>query len=108
FSNRVFKIPAGGETWSNGVPVSARVHGHFDKTFAVQVVVRCERTAEAYTQWQLRTWEALKAGYEGLKRQAAMDEQQNDFSREMLMNIAERGAEDNRRIERQELQKWAI
>jgi len=108
YLNRIFRIPAGGETWPNGVPISARVHGHFDKTMAVQIVVRCERTAEAYTQWQLRTWETLRAGYEGLKRQAAMDEQQDVLTREMLMDIAERGAEENRRIERQELQKWAI
>jgi hypothetical protein len=37
-----------------------------------------------------------------------MDEQQVVLGREMLLEIAERGAEENRRIERQELQKWAI
>ncbi len=33
--------------WPNGVPVSVRAHGHFDKTLVAQVSMRCERTEEA-------------------------------------------------------------
>lgn len=108
FEERVFTLPAG-VTWPNGLPVAARVHGHFDKTMAIQVVVNCVRTAEAYTNWQLRTWEALRAGYEALARQVALEEQQEALSREALIRAgAERAESENRRIERQELQKWAI
>lgn len=107
YSRKIFSLPVGGENWPSGVPVSARVHGHFDKTMALQVIVRCERMIEAYTQWQLRTWEAVRAGHEGLKRQSAMEEEQQALSRELLMDLVERSADENRRIERQELQKWA-
>ncbi len=94
--------------WSNGVPVSGRAHGHFDKTMVAQVALKCERTPEAMTKWQLRTWEQLRTGYEGLSRQLERDMQQEALTRNLFVNIAGRPESENRRVERQELAKWAI
>ena len=95
--------------WPQGVPVSGRVHGAWDGAMYVQVTLSCIRTAEALDAWRLRTWQALRAGYEALERKAAQDEQQQAYQRNLLgPAITEGPAAENRRIERGELQKWAI
>jgi hypothetical protein len=100
---------AGTADWPQGVPVSGRVHGTWDGAMYVQVKLFCERTEEALNKWRLQTWEALRAGYESLARKLAQDEQQQSFQRNLLgPAIAEGPAAENRRIERAELQKWAI
>jgi hypothetical protein len=96
------------QAWPQGVPVSARVHGAGDNTMAVQVTLLCERTPEAVIAWQLRTWETLKAGYEAMTRKLALDMQQEALSRGLIELEAQRAESENRRIERAELQKWAI
>lgn len=96
------------EAWPNGVPVSGRVHGHFDKTMVAQVTLRCRRMSEAMTRWQLRTWDQLRAGYEVLSRQLERDLQLGLESDAQLINYNGRPEAENRRMERQELAKWAI
>ncbi len=95
--------------WPQGVPVSGRVHGTWDGAMYVHVNLVCIRTAEALDAWRLRTWEALRTGYEALQRKTAQDEQQQAYQRNLLGSMITDGpAAENRRIERSELQKWAI
>jgi hypothetical protein len=103
-----FDLPWEGN-WPNGVPVSGRVHGHWDSCMYVQVTLKCIRTSEAFDSWRLRTWESLRAGYELLERKLSTA-QAADEGKEITASPVdnERPAAENRRIERGELQKWAI
>jgi hypothetical protein len=75
----------------------------------VQATLSCVRTPEALDAWRLKTWQALRAGYEDLERRAMQEEQQKDYDRSVqAVALSERPAAENRRIERGELQKWAI
>jgi hypothetical protein len=95
--------------WPQGMPVSGRVHGAWDGAMYVEATLTCERTPEALDAWRVRTWQALRAGHEALERKAAQDEQEQAYQRNLLGPvIAEGPAAENRRIERGELQKWAI
>jgi hypothetical protein len=95
--------------WPQGVPVSGRVHGAWDGAMYVQATLKCMRTAEALDAWRLRTWQALRAGYEALERKAAQAEQQQTYRESFTAPEAgARPASENRSIERGELQKWAI
>jgi hypothetical protein len=95
--------------WPQGVPVSGRIPPAWHGAVYVQVTLSCVRTAEALDAWRLRTWQALRAGYEALERKAAQEEQQQAYQRNLLGPvIADGPAAENRRIERGELQKWAI
>lgn len=94
--------------WPNGVPVSVRAHGHFDKTMVAQVTLRCMRTREAFADWQLATWEQLRAAH---------DVRMQDYRRhldEIALQEAAAGPAfgaaptENRRVEEEELRKWAI
>jgi hypothetical protein len=105
--NTTFEFPAV-HAWPQGVPVSGRVHGAGDNTMAVQVTLLCERSAEAMVAWQIRTWEALKAGYEAMSRKLSQDMQQEAMVRDLIDFSSEGPSSENRRIERAELQKWAI
>jgi hypothetical protein len=100
---------AGDSDWPQGVPVSGRVHGSWDGAMYVQVNMSCVRTAEALDAWRLRTWEALRVGYEALERKASQENQREDYQRNLLgPAVTEGPSSENRRIERAELQKWAI
>lgn len=100
---------SGTADWPQGVPVSGRIHGAWDGAMYVEVTLTCERTTEALDAWRLLTWQALRAGYEAIARKAAQDEQQEAYQRNLLSTtVAEEPAAENRRIERGELQKWAI
>src|SRR5262249_40290051 len=90
-------------------PVSGRVHGAWDGAMYVEATLTCERTPEAMDAWRLRTWSALRAGYEALERKAAPDEEEQAYQRSLLSPlIADKPAVENRQVERTELQKWAI
>jgi hypothetical protein len=95
--------------WPQGVPVSGRLHGAWDGAMYAQVTLRCLRTSEALDAWRLRTWQSLRAGYEALQRKVAQEEEQRAYQEDVL-GTARNDAPDseNRRIERDELQKWAI
>lgn len=100
---------SGTADWPQGMPVSGRVHGAWDGAMYVEATLTCERTPEALDAWRLRTWTALRAGYEALERKTVQDEQQEAYQRNISgISIAEKPAAENRRIERTELQKWAI
>lgn len=90
------------------IPVNFRAHGHFDKTMYVQITVNCQRTTEHYTDWQLRTWEQIKAGYQILMNNYQQELREKAFSSAELFESRGRPEKENRRIEREELQKWAI
>jgi hypothetical protein len=100
---------SGKADWPQGMPVSGRVHGAWDGAMYVEATLTCERTPEAMDAWRLRTWQALRAGYEALERKVAQDEQEQAYERNLLTPVMPDGpAAENRRIERTELQKWAI
>ena len=108
YNGVVLQMPAG-TTWPQGVPVSGRVHGAWDGAMYVQITLTCRRTAEAYDKWRIATWASLRAGYESLNRQLAQEEQAAAFQDQLLVTASPEGpAAINRRIEREELQKWAI
>lgn len=108
YNGVVLQMPAG-TTWPQGVPVSGRVHGAWDGAMYVQITLTCRRTAEAYDKWRIATWGSLRAGYEALVRQLAQEEQAASFQDQLLVTRSPEGpAAINRRIEREELQKWAI
>jgi len=96
-----------GYDWPQGVPVSGRIHGAWDGAMYVQMRLTCERTTEALDAWRLRTWQALRAGYEALERKVAQDQRQEERNLLALLPI-DRPAAENRRVERSELQKWSI
>jgi hypothetical protein len=104
----VLQMPVG-TTWPQGLPVSGRVHGAWDGAMYVQITLTCRRTAEAYDKWRIATWASLRAGYEALVRRLAQEEQAAAFQNQLLITASPEGPSAiNRRIEREELQKWAI
>lgn len=108
YNGVVLQMPAG-TTWPQGVPVSGRVHGSWDGAMYVQVTLTCRRTSEAYDKWRIATWASLRAGHEALSRQLAQEQQAAAFENQLLATISSEGPSGiNRRIEREELQKWAI
>jgi hypothetical protein len=95
--------------WPQGVPISGRLHGAWDGAVYVQVTLGCVRTSEALDAWRLRTWEALRAGYEALERKAVLDDERQTFPGDLpAPGLSAAPAAENRRIERAELQKWAV
>lgn len=108
YNGVVLQMPVG-TTWPQGVPVTGRVHGAWDGAMYVQITLTCRRTAEAYDKWRIATWASLRAGYEALVRQLAQEEQVAAFQDQLLVTASPEGpAAINRRIEREELQKWAV
>jgi hypothetical protein len=99
----------GDSDWPQGVPVAGRVHGAWDGAMYVQATVSCTRTTEAMDAWRLKTWQQLRAGYEDLERRVTQEEQQQAYDRSLQGPLLNEGpAAENRRVERGELQKWAI
>jgi hypothetical protein len=94
--------------WPQGVPVSLVSHGAFDKTLIAQITLKCERTAEAFTDWQLRTWEKIRAAHQVLVREFERAIEEANFSNPAVFNIQGRPEAENRQIEIEELKKWAI
>ncbi len=90
------------------VPVNIRAHGHFDKAMYVQVTIECQRMDETYTNWQLRTWEQIKAGHQVLMSNYNQAVRERNFSDAQLFAPQGRPEKENRQIEREELRKWAI
>lgn len=108
YNGVVLQMPVG-TTWPQGVPVSGRVHGAWDGAMYVQITLTCRRTPEAYEKWRIATWASLRAGYDTLVRQLAQEEQLAALQQQMLVAASPEGPSAvNRRIEREELQKWAI
>ena len=93
--------------WPAGVPVVVRAAGHFDNTLVAEATVRCTRSAEELARWQLRTWEQLREAHEVL-----MQTYRNELELRALQDFAtpelERPEPENRRVEAEELRKWAI
>lgn len=104
----VFLQFSGKADWPQGMPVSGRVHGAWDGAMYVEATLTCERTPESMDAWRLRTWEALRAGYEELGRKLAFEEEQAEQRNLLGPVITDGPAAENRRVERTELQKWAI
>jgi hypothetical protein len=95
--------------WPDGVPFSLRAHGHFDKTMVVQAALECERTPEALANWQLRTWERLRAAHQVMMRdyERAVDQARMDQPMSFLDPRA-RPEADALQTEMEELRKWSI
>ena len=94
--------------WPNGVPVSVRAHGHFDKTLVAQVSLRCIRTDEALANWRLRTWEQYKNAHDRLMQEYRSELEARALEEGLGVLPLERPEADNRRVEQDELRKWAI
>jgi len=95
--------------WPQGVPVSGRVHGSWDGAMYTHVTLSCMRTNEALDAWRISVWQALQAGYETMERKFAQKEQQKNYQKEILRAVSSGApSSEYRRIERAELQKWAI
>ena len=90
------------------IPVNFRSHGQFDKTMYVQITVNCKRTPEYFTEWQLRTWEQIKSGHQVLVSNYEQQMRELEFATAELFETRGRPEKENRRVEREELQKWAI
>lgn len=95
-------------TWPNGVPVTIRGVGHFDKTLTAQVSLRCQRTAEALASWQLATWEQLREAHEALMHAYRAEAEEQEMRNALSGRLGERPDAENRRLELEELRKWAI
>ena len=95
-------------TWPQGVPVTIRAHGHFDKTLTAQVTMRCKRTAAAYKTWQLQTWEKIRQAHQLLVQEFERAIEEEAFAASALFQIQGRPEAETRRIEREELKKWAV
>lgn len=94
--------------WSaTGVPVVVRAAYQWDNTLVAEATIRCKRTAQALDDWRLRTWEQLRAAHELL-----MQTYRTEVEEQALATFAgpplERPDAENRRIEAEELRKWAI
>ncbi|MER8595987.1 hypothetical protein NKH33_31395 [Mesorhizobium sp. M1182] len=94
--------------WPNGVPVSMMAHGHWDKTLTLHATLRCERTAQAMTSWQLRTWEKVVDAHERLQQQYDRAVLEAAAQNAALFEISGASEAVNREVERNELKKWAI
>lgn len=95
--------------WPQGVPVSGRVHGTWDGAMYVHVTLTCMRTTEALDAWRIRTWQALRVGHETLERKLAQQQQRTSYQDELLSALGQMStSSEYRRLERGELQKWAI
>jgi hypothetical protein len=89
-----------------GLPVSIRVNGHFDRTAVLNVRVDCTRTEGAMNSWRLKVFEAIKEAH---------DFMQGDYDRKVAQAEIKSGAaitgrnpDENRAIEIVELERWAI
>lgn len=94
--------------WPNGVPVSLLAHGHFDKAMVLHVTLRCQRTPEAFTRWQIQTWEKIREAHELLMQEYERSVLEAEAVGSTLFQISGRSAAINRAIERDELKKWSI
>jgi hypothetical protein len=94
--------------WPNGVPVSMMAHGHWHRTLTLHVTLRCERTPEATTSWQLRTWEKVVDAHERLQQQYDRAVLEAAAQTAALYEISGASETVNREVERNELKKWAI
>lgn len=94
--------------WPNGVPVSLMAHGHWDKTLTLHATLRCERTPEAMTAWQLRTWEKIVDAHERLQQQYDRAVLEAAAQNAALFELSGASEAVNREVERTELKKWAI
>ncbi|MBK8901305.1 MAG: hypothetical protein IPM53_08985 [Anaerolineaceae bacterium] len=96
------------DTWPQGVPVSVRAHGHFDKTLTAQVTMRCKRTEAAYKTWQIQTWEKIRQAHQLLVEEYNRAVEEEAFAESALFQIQGRPEADTQRLEQEELKKWAI
>lgn len=94
-------------SWPTGVPVVIRAAGHWDNTLVAEATLRCVRTAEAFEVWQQDTWGQLRTAHEGL-----LQSYRNELEQQVLQDFGtpdlERPDAENRRVEAEELRKWAI
>ncbi|MGW3422456.1 hypothetical protein [Streptomyces phaeochromogenes] len=93
--------------WPAGVPVVLRAAGHWDNTLVAEATVRCWRTEEALNRWRLRVWEQLSAAHQVLM-QTYLNQVEQQALQDFGAPALERPDAENRRIEAEELRKWAI
>jgi hypothetical protein len=94
-------------TWPGGVPIVVRAAGHFDKSLVAEATVRCIRTDDALDDWRLRTWEQLRSAHELLMQTYRTEVEEQALSTFGTPPL-ERPEAENRRIEADELRKWAV
>jgi hypothetical protein len=97
-----------GAQWPNGLPVSMLAHGHFDKTLVVHITLRCQRTPEAMTAWQIQTWQKIREAHELLVQDYERSVLEAEAGVATLFQVLGHPASVNRSLERDELKKWSI
>ncbi len=97
------------QTWpQGGIPVSFLARGHWDRALVANVALLCERTPQSLVDWKLRTWEKIREAHQVLIQEYDRAVEEAQFQDSALFEIQTRPAVENRRIEKDELKKWAI
>jgi hypothetical protein len=86
-----------------GLPVVIRLSSHYDGTAAISIRIDCNRSPRLLESWRLRTWERIKEARDRLEAEAERARR----NAESVGAIPGRHPDQNRAIERDELQKWA-
>ena len=97
----------GDVAWNGGLPVSLTAHGHFDKTLSLNIVLNCRITDKGFASWQIKTYAALKSAHTKTMNDYEEALQQARIETTFALGLDGRPAAVNRRMEREELQKWA-
>jgi len=95
-------------TDERGIPVAVRFSGHDDNTATMNVYLQCQRGSSALARWQLDTYQRLLEARDELDAQYRASVQQLRFAEPATATFGGRPAEQNREVERNELEKWAI
>ena len=88
------------------VPVSIAGFTTLPIVLSLHLEILCKRTKEAYTRWQLDTFNSIIEAYRGLQLEYEDQKAQREFTTEV--NIQGQNPQINRRIESTELKKHVI
>ncbi len=94
-------------SWPSGVPVVVMAAGTFDNTLVAEATVRCVRGPLALDEWRLETWEQLRAAHDVLMQRYERELQEQALQ-QFAAPLVELPERENRRVEAEELRKWAI
>ncbi len=89
-----------------GLAVSVRVRGHFDKTAVVNLRLQCRRTEDLLDSWRLKVFQDCKQRFDELKGIYLRRKEELRFSEEP--GTIGRSELENRQTIQKELKKWCI
>lgn len=101
-----FEVPLNPIPSPQGLPISILIRSHQYRAATLHVVINCLRTDDAMNAWRLKTFESLKEAH---------DFMQSEYERKLAQAAIKAGfaitgknPEENRAMEIDELEKWAI